>query len=114
MKQLNAISLLLFCQAVAAQPDRAADFTAFTDSLERLCNKEYVTLEQARACKTGGTLAFGAPRSDSMTDYLVLLDQCAATYRDAGAQFAPAIPFSELRAACQTGVVWARTYLQNP
>lgn len=87
------------------------DFEAFTDQLERMCNKEFVTLEQARACKTGGMLVYGAPTTETMDAYLVLLDQCTATYQDAGSQFAPAIPFSELRAACQTGLVWARAGL---
>lgn len=100
------VAILMAFPVVAQQ--NAAGFEAFTDQLERMCNKEFVTLEQSRACKTGGMLVFGAPAADSMDAYLVLLDQCTATYQDAGSQFAPAIPFSELRAACQTGLIWAR------
>ncbi len=99
--------LALLSSQATAQPNDIS-FRAFTDQLERMCNKEFVTLEQAKACKTGGMLVFGAPTTDTMDAYLVLLDQCTATYQDAGSQFAPAIPFSELRAACQTGLVWAR------
>lgn len=100
------ILALLSVQATAQSND--ISFRDFSDQLERMCNKEFVTLEQANACKTGGMLVFGAPTTDTMDAYLVLLDQCTATYQDAGSQFAPAIPFSELRAACQTGLVWAR------
>ncbi len=89
----------------------ADSFHDFTKELERTCNREFITIEHARACKTGGVLVFGAPRTESMEDYLVLLDQCTATYQDAGAQFAPAITAAELRAACQTGLVWARAFL---
>lgn len=102
-----ALSALLTAPAAGLQDELG--FEAFTDRLERMCNKEFVTLEHAGACKTGGMLFFGAPVTDTMDAYLVLLDQCTATYQDAGSQFAPAIPFSELRSACQTGLVWART-----
>ncbi len=113
MKLIMTIALALTAPAVIAQPVAKDPFFAFTDTLERVCNREFVTVEQARACKTGGTLVFGAPRTQAMEDYLVLLDQCTATYQDASSQFAPAIPFSELRAACQTGLVWARSYLAS-
>lgn len=111
MKHLVGLILLIGTPATYAQPDQAARFVEFSNQLDRMCNNEFVTLEQARACKTGGTLAFGAPRTRAMSDYLVLLDQCTATYQDAGAQFAPAIPAAELRAACQTGLVWTRSFL---
>lgn len=111
MKYLVGLILLIGTPVVTAQPEQASRFVEFSKQLERMCNNEFVTLEQARACKTGGTLAFGAPRTQAMNDYLVLLDQCTATYQDAGAQFAPAIPAAELRAACQTGLVWTRSFL---
>ena len=111
MKLFIAFMIAVMAPAVTAQQEKGNDFFAFSKTLERVCNREFVTVEQARACKTGGTLVFGAPRTESMEDYLVLLDQCTATYQDAGGQFAPAIPFSELRSACQTGLVWARSYL---
>lgn len=114
MKLFIALLIAVAAPSATAQQQKEIDFFAFSETLERVCNREFVTVEQARACKTGGTLVFGAPRTDSMEDYLVLLDQCTATYQDAGGQFAPAIPFSELRAACQTGLVWARSYLAGP
>lgn len=98
---------------VSALQPAADQFGNFSKHLERMCEHEFVTIEHAQACKTGGILVFGAPRSKAMADYLVLLDQCTATYQDAGAQFAPAITAAELRAACQTGLVWARTILQE-
>lgn len=107
-----AIILLSATSPALSQPS-ADQFLGFSKDLERVCNREFVTLEQSRACKTGGLLVFGAPVSQLMADYLVLLDQCTATYQDAGAQFAPAIPAAELRAACQTGLVWARAALNN-
>ncbi len=87
----------------------ADDFSAFNRSLEKMCRNEYVTLEHSKACQTGGIMAYGAPRSTALADYLVLLDQCIATYQDARSDFAPAISAAELRAACQTGLVWTRT-----
>ena len=114
MKLFIALLIVAIAPVASAQQAEEIDFFAFSETLERVCNREFVTTEQARACKTGGTLVFGAPRTESMEDYLVLLDQCTATYQDAGGQFAPAIPFSELRAACQTGLVWARSYLRAP
>lgn len=113
MKYMILLAFAVLLPTAHAQPEKATRFFDFTKQLERTCNKEFVTLEQARACKTGGTLVFGAPQSNTMNDYLVLVDQCTVTYQDAGAQFAPAIPAAELRAACQTGLVWARVYLQN-
>ena len=109
---MKAIIITIAMAFLSAPADAQMDdksFHAFNDRLERMCTKEFVTLEQSRACKTGGLLMFGAPESDTMDAYLVLLDQCTATYQDAGAQFAPAIPAAELRAACQTGLVWTRT-----
>ena len=108
MKITILATILALTSVQAAAQSNEVSFREFNDQLERMCNKEFVTLEQANACKTGGLLVFGAPATDTMDAYLVLLDQCTATYQDAGSQFAPAIPFSELRAACQTGLVWAR------
>lgn len=48
------VAILTAFPVVAQQ--NAAGFEAFTDQLERMCNKEFVTLEQSRACKTGGML----------------------------------------------------------
>lgn len=109
MKTLLAGFVAVLMTLPVAAQQNTTGFESFTDQLERMCNKEFVTLEQSRACKTGGMLVYGAPAADSMDAYLVLLDQCTATYQDAGSQFAPAIPFSELRAACQIGLIWART-----
>lgn len=109
----GACLLIAISHANALQPARADQFAGFSRTLERMCDREFVTMEHARACKTGGILVFGAPQAEDMAGYLVLLDQCTATYQDAGAQFAPAITAAELRAACQTGLVWARAFLQE-
>lgn len=87
---------------------QADDFGIFTDQLEKMCRHEFVTLEQAKACQTGGIMAYGAPHTTALPNYLALLDQCIVTYQDAQGNFSPTIPAADMRAACQTGLVWAR------
>lgn len=106
-KQLMLFSFLSFLMFLAT-PTYAYDFTAFTRQLEKMCRHEFVTMEHDQACKTGGIMAYGAPRSTGLPDYLALLDQCIATYQDAQGNFSPSVSATELRAACQTGLVWAR------
>ena len=102
---------LLAAPASAIQAD---DFSTFNKQLEKMCHHEYATIEHGRACETGGIMAYGAPRSAALADYLALLDQCIATYQDARSDFGPAISAAELRAACQTGLVWTRTIIAKP
>jgi len=92
----------------------ADDFSVFNKQLKKMCRFDYATLEQSKACETGGIMAYGAPRSTALADYLALLDQCIATYQDARSDFAPAISAAELRAACQTGLVWTRSVITKP
>ncbi len=93
---------------------QADDFSTFNKQLEKMCRHEYVTAEHGKACQTGGIMAYGAPRSTALADYLALLDQCIATYQDARSDFAPAISATELRAACQIGLVWTRSIIAKP
>lgn len=109
------IPLIFLCALMPlSHAVRADDFIAFNRALEKMCRHEFVTLEHGKACETGGIMAFGAPRSTALADYLALLDQCIATYQDARGDFSPTISAAELRAACQTGLVWARTLVAKP
>ncbi len=112
-KQILAL-IFLSLLAIPTSALLADDFSAFNRSLEKMCHHEYVTLEHGKACQTGGIMAYGAPRSTALADYLALLDQCIATYQDARGDFSPTISAAELRAACQTGLVWARTVITKP
>jgi len=110
------ILALIFLSLLAAPTPAvlADDFNTFNSALDKMCRHEYVTLEHSKACQTGGIMAYGAPRSTALADYLALLDQCIATYQDARGDFSPTISAAELRAACQTGLVWARTLITKP
>ena len=111
-QMLHLISLCsLILPTAAVQAD---GFSAFNRQLEKMCRHEFVTLERGKACETGGIMAYGAPRSTALPDYLALLDQCIATYQDARGDFSPTISAADLRAACQTGLVWARTKVKDP
>jgi len=108
--------LALIFISLTAMPTHAVQADGFSDfnrALNKMCRHEYVTLEHGKACQTGGIMAYGAPRSTALPDYLALLDQCIATYQDARGDFAPSISAAELRAACQTGLVWARTRVKK-
>ena len=102
---------LLLAPAPVVQAD---DFSQFSRQLDKMCRHEFATSEHGKACQTGGIMAYGAPRSTALRDYLDLLDQCIATYQDARGEFFPTISAAELRAACQTGLVWTRTLVTKP
>lgn len=114
---MNKQMKLLICATFLASPAPevlADDFNTFNKQLEKMCRHEYATVEHGRACQSGGIMAYGAPRSTALADYLALLDQCIATYQDARGDFSPSISAAELRAACQTGLVWARSVIAKP
>lgn len=113
---IKQMILLIFVSLLAlpTMGAQADSFSAFNRDLKKMCHHEFVTLEHGKACETGGIMAYGAPRSTALSDYLALLDQCIATYQDARGDFSPTISAAELRAACQTGLVWTRTVIAAP
>ena len=114
MKKLMMLLLFAGLPASAQQAGNTLGYAEFNERLDRMCRQEYVTLEYGRACRTGGLLVFGAPPARDLADYLALVDQCLATYQDADADFGVSISSAELRAACQTGLAWARTVIYQP
>lgn len=103
MKTISAAIVILGVAAGAAAIDEMSEQDA---ALKTMCQKKYVQIEHAAACQLGGSLVFAAPAVSNMQDYLVLLDQCGAIYRDSSGDFVAPVSASALRAACNSGVTW--------
>ena len=111
IRYLAAFAILI--PAAGAAQARDVSLADMQRELEAMCRAEYVQYEHGAACELGGRLVLGAPPAANMQDYLMLLDQCRAVYRDSSGDFVAPVSAAHQRAACNAGVVWMQLRLRE-